>query len=102
MEISCAGRWLIYSWSRFDTNRNNALIHPEDLAAAEQNGIGLSECIDEEAGYLVLSCAWEGTIRVKPEGIHCFLPGPEFRIGSLVQEVERPGQRGTVRGLMWH
>jgi len=40
MEITYAGRWLIYSWSRFDANRNNTLIHPEDLADAEQNEEG--------------------------------------------------------------
>jgi len=102
MEITYAGRWLIYSWSRFDANRNNALIHPEDLADAEQNGIGLSACIGEVSGYLVLGRIRNGTIRVRAEGVFRFLPTPEFQVGSLVREVARPEIQGTVYDLIWH
>ncbi|PSK93101.1 hypothetical protein [Taibaiella chishuiensis] len=96
-------QWLICSWSKYHASRNNDLIHPEDLAKAEEQGLGsFSECVYEDAAYLTLKKITGETIRVKAEGVFRILPAPKFRMGDPVREVARPEVKGTVCEFIWH
>lgn len=103
MKFEYLNKWIVYSWSKYSINRNNKLIHPEDLNRVEQNGLDYSsECVDENSEYITLSSKYGELTRVKREGVFRILPAPRFKIGDFVKEVARPGIFGEVYDFIWH